>query len=144
MANGKKFLSAGSIMSFGVALLHLVIIFIGADAYRYFGAGEEMALLAESGSLQPALVTFVITIFFSLFGLYGLSGANIILRLPFLKWFLLAIGSIYALRGLAVIGEIIVIFEKPVYPLRMIIFSLVSLIAGIFYLAGVKKSWTSL
>ena len=144
MANGKKILSAGSIMSFGVALLHLVIIFIGADAYRYFGAGEEMALLAESGSLQPALVTFVITIFFSLFGLYGLSGANIILRLPFLKWVLLAIGSIYALRGLAVIGELIVIFENPVYPLRMIIFSLVSLIAGIFYLAGVKKSWTSL
>lgn len=144
MPTGKKFLLAGSIMSFGIALLHLVIIFIGAEAYRYFGAGEEMASLAENGSLQPALVTFAITILFTMFGLYGLSGANIIMRLPLLKWVLLAIGSIYALRGLAVFGEIIVLFGNSEYPIRMIIFSLVSLIAGIFYLTGIKKNWKSL
>jgi len=140
----KNFLLAGSVMSFGIALLHLVIIFIGANAYRYFGAGEEMAALAENGSLQPALITFAITILFSLFGLYGLSGANVFKRLPFLKWILLVIGSVYALRGLAVIGEIIMMFENPGYPFRMIIFSLVSLVTGLFYLAGIKMNRKSL
>lgn len=144
MPVGKNFLLAGSVMSFGIALLHLVIIFIGTDAYRYFGAGEELASLDESGSLQPALITFVITILFSLFGLYGLSGANVFKRLPFLKWILLVIGSIYAFRGLLVIEEIIMMFENPGYPFRMIIFSLVSLVAGLFYLTGIKMNWKSL
>ncbi len=141
MLTGKRFLLAGSIISFGIALLHIVIIFIGAEGYRYFGAGEEMALLAESGSLQPVLVTFAVTIFFSLFGLYGLSGANVFKRLPFLKWILLAIGSIYTLRGLVVFGEIIVLLGNTEYPFRMIIFSLVSLTAGILYLTGIKLNW---
>lgn len=135
---------AGSIISLGIALLHIVIIFIGAEGYRYFGAGEEMASLAESGSLQPALITFTITIFFALFGLYGLSGANLFKRLPFLKWVLLVIGSIYTLRGLVVIGEMITLLGNTEYPIRMILFSFVSLITGIFYLAGLKKNWRGL
>ena len=38
-------LKLASILSFGVSLLHIVSIPIGAAAYRFLGAGEEMAMM---------------------------------------------------------------------------------------------------
>ena len=92
MLVGNQWLRIGGILSFAVALLHMVIIFVGATAYRYFGAGEDMARAAESGSVFPALLTFVLVIIFVLWGLYALSGAGVIRRLPLLRIALIVIG----------------------------------------------------
>ena len=35
---GKRAVLLGGLLSAGIALLHVVIIFVGAPAYRYFGA----------------------------------------------------------------------------------------------------------
>ncbi|MBE2200492.1 MAG: hypothetical protein IAE79_17890 [Anaerolinea sp.] len=42
-SQGKYWLTLGGVFSIGIAILHIAIIFGGAPAYRYFGAGEEMA-----------------------------------------------------------------------------------------------------
>ena len=144
MRMGNQWLKLGGILSFAVALLHVIIIFVGASAYRYFGAGEDMATAAESGSAFPALLTFVLTAVFAIWGFYGLSGAGVIRRLPLLKIALLLIGAVYTLRGVVVLQQLfqIATSSAEVAP-REIVFSLVSLIIGLAYLIGTVTSWRS-
>ncbi len=144
MRNGNQWLKLGGILSFVVALLHLVIIFVGAPAYRYFGAGEDMATAAESGSAFPAMVTLALVAVFTIWGMYAFSGAGVIRRLPLLRIALLLIGAIYTLRGIAVIQQIfqIVTSSEQVEP-REVMFSLVSLVIGLAYLVGTFINWKS-
>jgi len=53
-------LLAGGGLSAIAALLHLGCIPGGPAWYRFFGAGERMARLAEAGSWRPAVVTLSI------------------------------------------------------------------------------------
>ncbi len=141
---GIQWLKLGGILSFAVALLHVVIIFIGAPAYRYFGAGEDMATAAESGSAFPAVLTLLLATIFAIWGFYGLSGAGVIRRLPLLKIALILIGAVYTLRGIAVFQQLfqIVTSSAEVAP-REIAFSLVSLIIGLAYFIGTILYWRS-
>lgn len=50
------YLLSGAIMSAVAAMLHLGCIVFGAPWYRFFGAGEGMAGLAEAGSVMPAAI----------------------------------------------------------------------------------------
>jgi hypothetical protein len=145
MRMGNQWLKLGGILSFAVALLHVVIIFIGAPAYRYFGAGEDMATAAESGSAFPALLTLFLVAIFAIWGFYGLSGARVIRRLPLLKIALILIGAVYTLRGVAVFQQLFQIATSSVEVApREIVFSLVSLIIGLAYLIGTILNWRGL
>jgi len=129
-----------AIGSFVVALAHGVMVFIGASAYRYFGAGEQMAQMAEQGSLMPALVTTGLAVLFAIWGAYALSGAEIVRPLPLLRPSLVVIGSIYTLRGIALLVELgaqmnLFAWRGEVRP-QDPWFSLLSLIIGVVYLVG--------
>ena len=63
----------GGTFSFLFALMHLVIIYIGAPAYQFFGAGDSMVSLAKRGSWVPAVVTLGVTA--ALFGFAGYAWA---------------------------------------------------------------------
>lgn len=144
MRMGKHWLKLGGVLSFAVALLHVIIIFAGAPAYRYFGAGEEMARAAESGSAFPALLTFFLVAIFAVWGFYGLSGAGVIRRLPLLKMALLLIGAVYTLRGIAVFQQLFQIAAPSAeIATRDVVFSSVSLIIGLAYLIGTISNWKS-
>ena len=141
---GRPWFILGGVSSLAVALLHLVIIFIGADAYRFFGAGEGMATHAEQGSLIPALMTFGIVIVFVLFGLYAFSAAGLMKKLWKLKPILLAITTIYVLRGLGFFAEILGIMYDYDVPARHAVFSFTALLIGVFHLAGLIRGWKDL
>jgi hypothetical protein len=144
MRSGNQWLKSGGILSFVVALLHLVIIFVGAPAYRYFGAGEDMATAAESGSAFPAMMTLALVAVFTIWGLYASSGAGVIRRLPLLRIALLLIGAIYTLRGVFVFQQIFQIATSSVQvEPREVVFSLVSLVIGLTYLVGTAINWKS-
>jgi len=140
-----QWLRLGGILSFAIALLHVVIIFIGAPAYRYFGAGEDMATAAESGSAFPAVVTLFLVAIFTIWGFYGLSGAGVVRRLPLLKSALILIGAVYTLRGVAVFQQLfqLAASSAEVAP-REVVSSLVSLIIGLAYLIGTISNWSGL
>lgn len=145
MFTGNQWLKMGGILSFAVALLHLVIIFIGAPAYRYFGAGEDMAKWAESGSLFPAMMTLALVAIFAFWGLYAFSGAGMVRRLPLLRIALLLIGAIYTLRGLAVFQQILqIVTSSQQVEAREVVFSSVSLVIGLAYLIGTVINWRGL
>ena len=83
------------------ALLHVGCIVFGASWYRFFGAGERMARLAEAGDWRPSVVTGGIVVVLSVWALYTLSGAGAIRALPLLRIGLCVITAVYALRGVA-------------------------------------------
>jgi hypothetical protein len=133
----KFWLMIGGCLSMAIAVLHIGIAASGAPAYRYFGAGEEMARLAESGSGLPALITLMLAAIFALCGLYAFSGAGLVRRLPLLRLGLLAMGGVYTLRGMGVIAQIASLAAgNQSVAAREIVFSLTSLLTGIAYLAG--------
>ena len=66
--NASNQLIIAAVFSFTAALLHIAIIFGGANWYRLFGAGEGMAKMAESGSFYPIVVTAIIACILTLWG----------------------------------------------------------------------------
>jgi len=89
---------AGS-LSFLASAAHLAIIFGGAQWYRFFGAGEAMATMAEKGLWQPTIITFCISLVLALWGAYAWSAAGLFFELPLLKPVLILITLVYLLRG---------------------------------------------
>ena len=57
MPSGRIWLLSGALLTSAVTALHVAIIVGGPGWYRFFGAGERMAQLAERGSVVPVVVT---------------------------------------------------------------------------------------
>ena len=132
-------------LSVAIAALHIVIPFLGAPAFRYFGAGEEMARQAEAGSLRPAAMTLGLAVVFTIFGLYAFAGARRLRRPPLLRTGLAVIATLYTLRGLELLPELVQYARgsETLAP-RHLAFSFVSLVIGILYLLGSALLWRSL
>lgn len=135
-----KLLGLAGLLSFAVALLHVIMAPIGTPAYRFFTAPEQLVQLSEQGSPLPALVTLGIAALFTVWGLYGFSGAGVIRRLPLLRTGLASIGAIYGLRGLSLFPQL----AAGAGPPRSLVFSAVSLGIGAIYLIGLARSWERL
>jgi len=124
------------------ALLHLGCIYFGAPWYRFFGAGEQMATMAEQGLAYPTIITLIIFSVLSLWSAYAFSAAGLIIRLPFIRLALSLITLIYLLRGLAGFT----LMDNPMG--RSAEFwlwsSIICLIFGIFHAIGLKKQWAKL
>ncbi len=136
------FLIFGGMMSMLAALLHIAVILGGPDWYRFFGAGETMARLAEQGSFIPTITTLGIFSLLFIAGLYAFSGAGLIPKLPLLKPALLIIGAVYLTRGLALFPVCIL---KPAFITGLHIWSsLACLLMGGAYVAGTKRIWPSI
>jgi hypothetical protein len=137
-----EFLILAAICSGVAALLHLGCIFFGGDWYRFFGAGEQMAQMAEAGHIYPTIVTSVIVALLTIWSLYALSGAGVILRLPLLRLGLCAIAAIYLLRGIAFLPLM------PLFPENSttfwVISSTICFVFGLLYALGVRQSWAYL
>lgn len=139
-------LKVAGVSSSCIAALHLVIIFWGGPAYRYFGAGERMARLAEQGSAWPTLLTAGATLVFAGWAAYAFSGAGILPRAPFLRTGLILIGSAYVVRGVLIGPQLLWWFEgyHAAVPARQLVFSLAALVTGVVYLEGARVAWASL
>lgn len=137
---------AGS-FSFLAACLHIGVVIVGPGWYRLFGAGESMALLAEQGSLRPAVITLCIAAILFFWAGCAWSGAGFLPSMPFLKICLSAITAIYLLRGL---GGIIapLVSDHPQIKQNSLAFwmwsSAICLVIGLFHLMGLMAVWHTL
>ena len=142
MKKANRLLVFGGGLSIVAALLHVVIVIGGPQWYRFFGAGEELATMAEKGSWYPAVLTFGIAVVLLLWALYAFSGAGLIRRLPLLKVGLVVISAIYLIRGIAFIPAYIV---KPEIVDEFLVWSsLICLVYGFAYTMGTKQVWAKL
>lgn len=136
-----RFLLLAAIASGMAAVAHLGCIVFGASWYRFFGAGEDMAQMAEQGLLYPTLVTAFIACVLAIWSCYALSGAGLLGRLPFLRTGLCLIAAIYLVRGLAVVPMMWLIPDNSL--LFWWVSSAICFAIGILYLLGVKQVWSS-
>ena len=133
----------GAILSFCAAIFQAVIAIV-PEWSAAFGASDALVsnppLLLASGLLVALLLV--------IFGLYGLSGAGVIRRLPLLRPGLLAIGLLYSLVGINFIFQIPVILgivpsAGPI-PIHIVLVSFGALVACLAYLIGLAVSWKRL
>jgi hypothetical protein len=128
-------LIAGGSASLALAALHVLVIVIGAPAYRYFGRAD-LAEAVLRGSLQPSLATLAITITLTVWGLYAFSGAGLLRRLPLLRTGLVTIASVYTLRGLILVLDIARWVVGEHFPPRQAVFSAAALAIGLCHATG--------
>lgn len=137
-----KFLLGASVCCALAALAHLGCIVFGGDWYRFFGAGEQMARMAEQGLWYPDLVTSGIVFILLIWAFYGLSGSGAIKRLPLTKAVLVIITGIFLLRGVSFVGLM------PMFPENSLTFWLVSsaicLFIGSLFAIGTFQQWSQL
>jgi len=144
-----KALFLGAIFSLIAALAHLAVIIGGPDWYRAFGAGEDMARLAASGSSYPATVTLMIATILFIWSMYGFSGAGLIRRLPLLRLALVFISAVYLLRGLLAVPVVMLVDSPYLNELQqnitfMLVSSFICLLIGICYALGTAQAWSEL
>jgi hypothetical protein len=142
MKNANRLLLLAGVLSCVAALLHIAIIIGGAEWYRFFGAGEEMAAMAESGSWYPAVITLSIALVLLVWALYAFSGAGVIRRLPMLTSGLVVISVIYLFRGLILFPALIV--NPEIVDGFLVWSSLICLVYGLAYAAGTRQVWSKL
>lgn len=138
----KQLLLAAALLSFAIALFQAVLS-LSPSLSSFFGAAELAA-----NPLLLLVTSLAATMVFALFGLYALAGASTIRRLPLLRTGLMVIGAIYALRGLLLFPELLVMVgvlsaPEPVPP-QAVLSSLVALATGVLYLLGTVASWKRL
>ncbi|MDQ3246964.1 MAG: hypothetical protein M3Q52_08790, partial [Pseudomonadota bacterium] len=133
-------LVAGGWLSAAAALLHVAVIAGGPDWYRFFGAGEAMARMAEAGSPVPAVITLGIATVLAVWAAYAFAGAGLIRRLPLMRTALVAISAVYLLRGLLIVP----VLMKPGAPAFDIWSSIIVLVYGVIYALGTWRAWDQL
>ena len=138
----EPWLVLAALLSAAAALLHLGVIAGGPDWYRFFGAGERMARLAEHGSPAPALITLAIAAILALWAAYALAGAGLLPPLPLMRTALLAITSIYLLRGLVLVP--LLVFRPAAVDRFALWSSLIVLAFGIVHAVGTWRAWPTL
>lgn len=136
------FLLIAGIFHLFAAVAHLGCIYFGASWYRFFGAGEEMATLAERGSIKPTLITFVVVILLCIFALYAFSASGLISLLPFTRYVMLAVLGVFFIRG--VLGFFLI--KKPMGRSVKFWFWSSSICLGVafFHLIGLQQQWVYL
>jgi len=135
-------LIAGGMLSAAAALLHVAIIAGGPDWYRFFGAGEGMARMAERGMLRPALITVGIAALLAVWAAYAFAGAGLFRRLPLMRTALVAITAIYLLRGLLLAPLLLI--RPEIVDAFTLWSSLIVLVYGLAYGIGTWRAWPAL
>jgi hypothetical protein len=139
---GASWLTAGAALSAAAAILHLAVIAGGPDWYRFVGAGEDMARMAERGSVRPTIITLGIAALLAIWAAYALAGAGRMRRLPLIRTALVIISTIYLLRAFALVPLLLL---KPdlITPFDLWS-SLIVLVYGITYAVGTFRAWPTL
>lgn len=134
-AERNALLLGGACFSLVFAVFQGSGMFWSYHAIKYFGGPAELS------KTQPVLYAFLcifVAAIAAIFGLYALSGAGRIRRLPMLRTVITAMTAIYILRGLLLIPQIPVVVKHPSLT-RFALFSVISLCVGLVHLGGLLK-----
>ncbi len=131
-------LKLGAYTNFLIAFLHISVFICPEKIFALTGVGDEMAAQAAIHGSIPYLLTVFVMIVFTVFGLYGLSAAGTIRELPFLKFGIYAIATIFLLRG---VGELIYESIQGTSSSLETIYSFVAVLVGLLYLLGGREKW---
>ena len=131
----------GGCFSLAFAVFQISAIWWPPDVMRYFGGPVTMQ------AARPGLYAAVCVVFGAVVGvcgLYALSGAGKISKLPLLRTVIGITTAVYLLRGLMVITIAMLIFKYPDKHLgRFLVFSMIALCVGLVHLGGAIRLFRS-
>ena len=137
-----SYLIIGAVSTALAAIAHLTCLVLGGSWYRFLGAGEHIANMAESGHWYPSFMAITIATILLIWSAYALSGAGMVRRLPLLKLALCSISFIFIIRGL---GFPLIM---PLFPGNSVTFWVISsgicLFIGLIHLTGLRQVWSHL
>lgn len=143
MKSTNNLLFFASLLAFAGAIIQAAIGFV-PEWSAAVGAGDELT------SNPPLLLALglLMALVFGVCGLYGLSGAGLIRRLPLLRLGLFAIGMVCTLNGVPLLFQLPAVLglrpaPQPI-PISFVISSLVFLTVGLAYLTGLAAGWKQL
>jgi len=131
-------LKVAGVLNIIIAIAHIIGLFWAKQMFKITGAGEGMRELSKIHHTLPFLLTVIVAIIFYIFGIYGLFANSKTRKLPFLKFGIFMIASIYLFRG---IGEQAYNIFKGTTTTSETIQSVVALIIGLLFLFGGLKKW---
>jgi hypothetical protein len=133
-------LLVGGYFCLAFAAFQISAVFWPPSAIRYLGGPAE---LSRARPVVYISLCVGIAIVVAILGLYDLSGAGTLRRLPLLRTVVTATTSIFVLRGLLFIPQLPVVMRHPGL-MRFALFSLISLGVGVIHLGGVIKLFKQL
>jgi len=142
MTQAAPWLIAGGLLIAIASVLHLVIIAGGPVWYRWFHAGEKMAVMAERGDPQAWVVTLGIAAVLAVFAGYAFSAAGVIPRLPLMRLGLVGISAVFLARGLALLP--LLVWKRQLVDSFILWSSLIVLVYGGVYAIGTWLAWPQL
>ena len=131
-------LKLGGIINIAIAAAHVLCLFWLDPVLEWFRMDVYMDRHAAIHPSIPYLITALVAGVFLVFGLYGLSGAGVIRKLPWLKAGIYGIAAVYLLRG---VGGLIAEWILADVRIWDYFFSLCAIGIGLLYLLGGLKRW---
>ena len=86
-------------IAMGTAVAHLSCIFLGSECYAAQMAPPQIIESAKNGTYLAPIGTVFASTLFVVLGLYALSGAGIIRKLPLLKYAIYSVATLCIIRG---------------------------------------------
>lgn len=97
--NPKRTLRIAGWSNIAIAAAHAIGLIWAWTFFAAVGIEDEMRELAAQGAALPYVLTLLTCAVFLVFGLYALSGAGDLRRLPFLRTGLVTVAAIYLCRA---------------------------------------------
>lgn len=116
-----------------IAAAHALGLLWAWSMFRAVGIEGDMRMLAEQGAALPYVVTLIVAAGFFVFGLYALSGAGDLRRLPLLRTGLVVIAAVYLYRATWGIGAVVDGDGAQVA------FAAIALLVGLCYACGAVR-----
>lgn len=126
-------LRLGAYLNFLIAAGHVAALFFLDAAFRYYGIDGIMHAIASHGAALPYLITVALIAVFVVCGLYALSAAGRIRRLPLLWTGVFGIAAAYLLRAL---WGLLAMAASAVWDFRGLSAFALSALVGTLYLIG--------
>jgi len=128
----RRALRAAGWANIAIAAAQTIGLIWAWSMFRAVGIEEDMRELARQAAAMPYILTLITCAAFAVFGLYWLSGAADLRRLPLLRAGLVSIAVIYVLRA-TLYGGIDAVRDGDG---AQIIFAAIALLIGLCYAYG--------
>lgn len=137
-------LALGGALTAVAALAHVGCVVFGAPWYRFFGAGERMARMADAGDPMAAIITATIAAALMFCALCAFSASGLLPRIPMRAWVLAVFSGILLLRALSGIAVAMFVAHTEQGTAFWWWSSAICLGLGLIHVWGLSRAWAHL
>jgi len=135
---GIFFLVLAAFIAVGNAIAHLSCLYFGPECYSAQMAPVQLVESARNGTFLAPIANMMVSIIFIIWGLYALSAAGLIRKLPLLKIGIYSIATLCLIRGLLPL-QLWLRYPERINDIALY-YGIGWLITGLFFVIGYRFS----